>query len=121
MSRDDVYHFLWDLDTICSFCSKKCVLDKIQNGGKSILTEMGVAYMGRCVMTQGIQGKKNFDCTTYGSRVIRQNVKCAAIKCYSATIRPTDKIISQLILVNMMNLSNKSCSYSPYGLRGKNT
>ena len=54
-------------------------MEKIQNGGKSILTEMGVAYMESCVMTQGIQGKKDFDFTTYGSRVIGQNVKWAVI------------------------------------------
>ena len=30
-------------------------------------------------MIQGIQGKKDFDCTTYGSRVIGQNVKWPVI------------------------------------------
>ena len=54
-------------------------MEKIQNGGKSILTEMGVAYMERCGMDQGIQGKNKFDFTTYGSRVISQNVKWAVI------------------------------------------
>ena len=54
-------------------------MEKIQDGGKSILTEMGVAYMERCVMDQGIHGKKNFNFSTYGSRVISQNVKMAVI------------------------------------------
>ena len=54
---------------------------------------MGVAYMGRCVMTQRIQGKKNFEFTTYGSRVIGQNVKQAETGRYSATMRPTGLII----------------------------
>ena len=49
-------------------------MEKNQNGGKSILTEMGVAYVARCDMDQGIQEKNNFDFTTYGSRVIGQNV-----------------------------------------------
>ena len=39
------------------------------------MTQMGGAYKGRCVMTQGIQRKIKFDFTTYGSRVIGQNVK----------------------------------------------
>ena len=78
-SRDTVCKFSWDLDKICRNRSKKSVLKKIQNGGKSILTQMGVAYMARCVMTQGIQGKKNFDSTTYGSRVMGWNVKVAVI------------------------------------------
>ena len=43
------------------------------------MTQMGVAYMGRCVMTHGIQGKINFDFTTYGSRVIGENVKWSDI------------------------------------------
>ena len=67
------------MDKICRRKSKKCVFEKMQNGGKSILTEMGVAYVGRCVMTQGILGTKNFDFTTYGARVIGQNVKWALI------------------------------------------
>ena len=78
-SRDTVCKFSWDLDEVCRNRSEKCVLKKIQNGGKSILTQMGVAYMERCVMTQGIQGKKNFDFTTYGSRVMGQKVKRAVI------------------------------------------
>ena len=78
-SRDHVCRFLWDLEKICRKRSKKCVLKKIQNCGKSILTQMGVAYMERCVMSQGIQGKRNFNFMTYGSRVIRQNVKWAVI------------------------------------------
>ena len=69
---------------------------------------MGVAYMGRCVMTQGIQGKKNFDFTTYGSRVMGQNVKQPKTGRYSATMRPTDQIIFQLILVNIMKLLTNS-------------
>ena len=40
---------------------------------------MAVAYMGRCVMTHRIQGKINFDFTTYGSRVIGENVKWSDI------------------------------------------
>ena len=36
---------------------------------------MGVAYMENCIMSQGVQGKKNFDFPTYGSRVMGQNVK----------------------------------------------
>ena len=39
------------------------------------MAQMGVAYMGRCIMVQGILGKiyiKNL--TTYGSRVIGINV-----------------------------------------------
>ena len=59
-SRDHVCRFLWDLDKNWSKRSEKCVLEKIQNGGKSILAQMGVAYVERCVMDQGIQGKKNF-------------------------------------------------------------
>ena len=43
------------------------------------MSQMGVAYMESCVMTQGIQGKKDFDSTNYGSRVIGQNVKGAII------------------------------------------
>ena len=78
-SRDHVCQFSWDLEKICGKSSKKCVLKKIQNGGKSILTQMGVAYLGRCATTQGIQGKNNFDFPTYGSRVIGQNVKWAVI------------------------------------------
>ena len=39
----------------------------------------GCGFMGRCIMTQGIQGKIFFDFTTYGSRVIGQNVKWAVI------------------------------------------
>ena len=54
-----------------------CVLKKILNGGKSILTQMGVAYMGSCVVTQVIQGKY-FYFTTYGS-IIGQNIKWAVI------------------------------------------
>ena len=80
---DHVYRFLWHLKKICGKGSKKCVLEKIQDGGKSILTQMGVAYMGRCVSTQGIQGKKNFNFPTYGSRVTRQVVR------YSATMWPS--------------------------------
>ena len=34
--------------------AKKCVLKNIQSGVKSILTQMGMAYLGRCVTTQGI-------------------------------------------------------------------
>ena len=78
-SIDHVYRFVWDLDKIWRKRSKKCVLKKIQNCGKSILTQMGVAYMERCVMSQWIQGKNNFNFTTYGSRVIRQKVKRAVI------------------------------------------
>ena len=78
-SRDHVCQFSWDLEKICGKSSKKCVLKKIQNGGKSILTQMGVVYLGRCATTQGIQGKNNFDFPTYGSRVIGQNVKWAVI------------------------------------------
>ena len=54
------------------FCEiwTKYVGVKIKNGRKSILMEMGVAYIGRCVMTQGIQGKIFFYLTNYGSRVI---------------------------------------------------
>ena len=37
--------------------------------------EMGVAYVEKCVMSQGIQGKRNFEIPSYGSRVIGQNVK----------------------------------------------
>ena len=59
-SRDHVCRFLWDLDKNWSKRSEKCVLEKIQNGGKSILAQMGVAYVERCVLDQGIQGKKNF-------------------------------------------------------------
>ena len=36
---------------------------------------MGVAYMGRCAITQGIHGKRDFDFMSYGSRVIGQNIK----------------------------------------------
>ena len=36
---------------------------------------MGVAYVEKCVMSQGIQGKRNFEIPSYGSRVIGQNVK----------------------------------------------
>ena len=54
-------------------------MEKNQNGGKSVLTEMGVAYVGRCDMGQGIQEKNNFDFTTYGSRVISQKVKWTVI------------------------------------------
>tara|TARA_B110000014_G_scaffold167429_1_gene118607 strand:+ start:168 stop:341 length:174 start_codon:yes stop_codon:yes gene_type:complete len=54
-------------------------LEKIQDGGKSILAQMGVAYMERCVLTQGIQGKKNFNFPIYGSRVTGQNVKWAVM------------------------------------------
>ena len=64
---------------ICRNRDKKCVLEKIQNGGKSILAQMGVAYLERCVMVQGILGKKYFDFTTYGSTVISQNIKQAGI------------------------------------------
>ena len=78
-SRDHVCQFSWDLEKTCGKHSKKCVLKKIQNGGKSFYTQMGVAYLGRCVRTQGIQGKKNFDFPTYGSRVRGQNVKWAVI------------------------------------------
>ena len=53
------------------------VLKKIQNGGKSIQTQMGVAYIGSCDPRN--PGKKDFDSTTYGSRVIGQNVKGAVI------------------------------------------
>ena len=53
---------------------RKCLIAE-----KSILAQMGVAYTGRCVMTQGIQGKNNFNYPTYGSRVISQNVKWAVI------------------------------------------
>ena len=35
-SRDTVYKFSWDLAKICRNRSEKCVLKKIQNGGKSI-------------------------------------------------------------------------------------
>ena len=43
------------------------------------MTQMGVAYLGRCGRTQGIQGKNNFDFPTYGSRVIVKKVKWAVI------------------------------------------
>ena len=76
---DHVYRFLCNLKKICRKRSKKCVLEKIQDGGKSIMAQMGVAYMGRCVLTQGIQGKKNFNFPIYGSRVTGQNVKWAVI------------------------------------------
>lgn len=78
-SRDLVNHFLRDLDKICRNRNEKCVLKRTQNGGKSISTQMGVAYMGSWVITQGIQGKGNFDFTMYGLRVIGQKVKCAVI------------------------------------------
>ena len=78
-SRDRVYRFSWVLEKICRKSSEKCVLQKIQNGGKSILTQMGVAYLGGCARTQGIQGKKNFDFPTYGSRDIGQKVKWVVI------------------------------------------
>ena len=76
---DHVYRFWWHLKKICRKGSKKCVLEKIQDGGKSIMAQMGVAYMGRCVLTQGIQGKNNFHFPIYGSRVTGQNVKWAVI------------------------------------------
>ena len=41
--------------------------------------QMGVAYVERCVMVHGILRKKNLDFTTYGSKVISQNVKWAGI------------------------------------------
>ena len=37
--------------------------------------QMGVAYMGRCATTQGIQGKGNFEFMSNGSRVIGPNIK----------------------------------------------
>ena len=40
---------------------------------------------------------------------------------YSATMRPTDLIIFQLILVNVMNLLTNSWTLRPYGFRGKNS
>ena len=40
---------------------------------------IGMSYMGRCVMTQGIQGNYNLKFPTYGSRVTGQNVKWAVI------------------------------------------
>ena len=78
-SRDHVCQFSWDLEKICRKISKKCVLKKIQNGWKSILMQMGVAYLGRCVTIQGIQGNNNFDFPTHGSRVIDQKVTWAVI------------------------------------------
>ena len=59
--------------------AKSVFCTKMQNGGKSSQTQMGVAYLEKCVTTQGIQGKKNLDFPTYGSRVIGQNVKWAVI------------------------------------------
>ena len=41
--------------------------------------QMGVAYMHRCVMSQGIQGKGNCHFMSYGSRVTGQKVKRAII------------------------------------------
>ena len=67
------------MNKICRNRGKKSVLEIIQNGGKSLPAEMGVAYMERCVMTQGMLGKKNFKFMTYGSRVMGQNVKWAVI------------------------------------------
>ena len=43
------------------------------------VAKIGVAYVDRCVMVQGILRKNNFDFTTYGSTVISQNVKWAGI------------------------------------------
>ena len=57
--------------------AKKTDVDKIQNGGKSIKNRMDMAYMQRCVMSQGIQGKRNFHVKSYASRVTGQNVKQA--------------------------------------------
>ena len=54
-------------------------MKKIQNVGKSIQKQMGMAYMGRFVMIHRIQRKINFDFTTYGSRVIEENVKWSDI------------------------------------------
>ena len=71
--------FLCDLDRICRNRSEKCVLKEIQNGGKSIMNQRGVAYMRRCVMSQGIQGKGHFHFTSYGSRVTGQKVKRVTI------------------------------------------
>ena len=76
---DHVYRFLCDLKKICRKSSKKCVSEIIQDGGKSILAQMGVAYMERCVSTQGIQGEKNFHFPTHGSKVTGQNVKFLVI------------------------------------------
>ena len=41
---------------------------------------MGVAYMGSCVITQGVQGKIYFDSMNNGSSVIGQNVFFRVIK-----------------------------------------
>ena len=57
------------------------------------MAEMGVAYMERCIMIHGMLGKKNFKFTTYGSRVMGQNVMACLVGCYSATMRATDKIL----------------------------
>ena len=78
-SRDHECRVSWDFEGKCGKRSEKCVLRKSRNGGKSILTQMGVAYLGRCVRTQGIQGKNNFVFPTYGARVTGQNVKWAVI------------------------------------------
>ena len=80
---DHVYRFSCNLKKKFRKKNKKCVLEKIQDGGKSILAQMGVAYMERCVLTQGIQGKHIFNFPSYGSRVARQVVR------YSATMWPS--------------------------------
>ena len=117
-SRDLVNHFLRDLDKICRNRNEKCVLKRTQNGGKSISTQMGVAYMGSWVITQGIQGKGNFDFTMCGLRVIGQKVKCAVI---ATPWGQRMKFLLWLIFKIIMNLLTKCWHFGAYGLRGENT
>ena len=79
MSRDHVYHFSWDLGKICRRKSQKCVLKKMLICCKFLLDGNGRTHVARCVRTQGIHRNNNFEFTTYGSRVIEENVKWAIV------------------------------------------
>ena len=78
-SRDLVCLFLWDLDEIWTNKSEKSYLEKIQNGGKSVEMQMGVAYMWICVLSQGLQGKRLFCFRSYGWGNTEWKVKRAVI------------------------------------------
>ena len=53
--------------------------------------------MGRCVLTQGIQGKNKFNFPIYGSRVTGPEACRTKVGRYSATMRPSVVIIFRFI------------------------
>ena len=90
--RDHVWRFSWDLEKICRKSSEKCVLKKIQNGGKKYPYANGRGLSQNFLHIPRNSGKKEFWFSDIRFKSYRPKRK---VGCYSATMRPTEKRISQ--------------------------